>query len=191
MSLLAGRSAAWVPLALLLGACSVAADDEATPIDVEAVPFDLLDPAAPDVAPVVDGRTASVCLLDADRLVVVDRQVERDAELLEVVVSLAQVSEEEQATGLETAVGGGEDIDAVEVTGGIASVDFGATADQTLTPDPLATIAQIVCTITAQPGVGAVRFTVDGDPIDVPRDDGSLTDAPVSRDDYAEMLGQV
>ena len=184
------RSTGAMALLLLQGACAVAAESSATAIDVGAVPFDLLDPDAPNVTPVVDGRTVSVCLLRDDGLVVVDRQVERDAGLREVVVSLATTSEEEAAAGLETAVSGPEDIAAVDIAGGVASVDFGPTADQTLTPDPLSTIAQVVCTLTGQPGVGSVRFTVDGDPIDVPRDDGSLTDAPVARDDYTQLLDQ-
>ena len=169
-----------------ISACSVAADDEASAIDVDAVPFDLLDPDAPNVAPVVDGRSATVCLLRDEQLVVVQREVERDADLRTVLVSLAGVSDAEAAAGLETAVSGADEIHEVDTAGGIATVDFDAAADQTLTPDPLATIAQLVCTLTAQPGIGAVRFTVDGDPIDVPRQDGSLTDAPVSRDDYAD-----
>lgn len=172
----------------LLGGCSVAADGNATPIAVEAVPYDLLDPQAPSVAPVLDGRSVAVCLLRDEQLVVVERQVERDAGLRGVLTSLAVTSEAEGAAGLETAIGGGEDIDAVTTGAGVATVDFAAGADQTLTPDPLSTIAQIVCTLTHQPGVGSVRFTVDGDVIEVPRDDGSLTDAAVTRDDYAAMV---
>lgn len=41
---------------------------------------------------------------------------------------------------------------------------------------------------TAQPGVGLVEFSIDGDPIDVPRADGSLTDSAVTRDDYAPLF---
>jgi hypothetical protein len=171
---------------VLTGACSVAPESSARRID--EVPFDLLDPDAPNVAPVSGGRTVSVCLLRDDRLVVVERQLEADSEFRDVLVSLSATSEEEADAGFESAASGAEDIADVTTGGGVATVDFEATADQTLTPDPLATIAQIVCTLTGQPGVGAVRFTVAGDSIDVPREDGSLTDAAVTRDDYREMF---
>ena len=83
---------------------------------------------------------------------------------------------------------GEDEIADVTLRGGTASVDFGPDAAQTLTPDPLSTIAQIVCTLTGQPGVGSVRFSVDGEAIDVPRADGSLTDAPVALDDYLDLV---
>lgn len=176
-------------LAVLVAAgCSVAAEDAATVIEREAVPFDLLDPDAPNVVEVAGGRTVSVCLLRDDRLVPVERRLGRDADLRDILASLAGVSDDEAALRLSTAVSGAEEIRDVETAGGIATVDFDASADQALTPDPLATIAQVVCTLTAQPGIGSVRFTVAGDAIDVPRQDGSLTDAPVARDDYAGLL---
>jgi spore germination protein GerM len=173
-------------LAVVFCACSVGPESSATPI--EDVPFDLLDPDAPNVIPVTGGRTVPVCLLRDDRLVVVERQLEPDAGLREVLVTLAATSDAESTAGLESAVSGSEEIAAVDIAGGIATVDFEATADQALTPDPLATIAQIVCTLTGQPGIGAVRFTVGGDAIDVPREDGSLTDTAVTRDDYRVMF---
>ena len=67
-------------------------------------------------------------------------------------------------------------------------MSFGPSASGSITQDPLATIAQLVCTLTQQRGVGAVRFTVDGVPFDVPIANGSLTEGPVSRDDYAPLL---
>jgi hypothetical protein len=47
----------------------------------------------------------------------------------------------------------------------------------------LLAVAQVVWTLTDLPTVAAVRFTVDGAPVEVPTDDG-LTDLPVDRDDY-------
>lgn len=182
-----------VQLGLLLAtlcSCSVAAEDTPAIIDEQAVPFDLLDPEAPNIAEVEDGRNVSVCLLRDERLVVVDREVQRDAGLRAVIASLAAVTDVEAGAGLESAVSGVEEISGIDTAAGVAIVDFEAGADQTLTPDPLATIAQLVCTLTAQPGIGSVRFTVDGDAIDVPRANGSLTDAPVSRDDYTNLFAE-
>jgi spore germination protein GerM len=55
--------------------------------------------------------------------------------------------------------------------------------------EQLLAVAQLVCTLTARPGVGPVSFTLEGAPVDVPTGDGSLTSGPVSRDDYADLLG--
>jgi hypothetical protein len=51
----------------------------------------------------------------------------------------------------------------------------------------LVAIAQIVCTLTSQPGIGQVAFTLDGEPVDVPKGDGSTTSAPVAADDYQHL----
>lgn len=56
--------------------------------------------------------------------------------------------------------------------------------DQTLA------VAQIVLTLTSLPGIGQVRFTVNGRPQSVPRGDGALTSpgGEVTFDDYAGLL---
>jgi spore germination protein GerM len=182
------RVGALVTALAVLSACSVGPEDDASTIDAAEVPFDLLNPEAPAVVPVVDGRTARVCLFRSDALEVVDREVEQSADLRDVVASLAGVTDEEAAAGFESAVTAGEEILGVETAAGVAAVDLAPSASGSLTQDPLATIAQLVCTLTQQRGVGAVRFTVDGVPIDVPVANGSLTEGPVSRDDYASLL---
>jgi hypothetical protein len=50
----------------------------------------------------------------------------------------------------------------------------------------LLAVAQVVWTLTDLPTVAAVRFTVDGAPVEVPTDDG-LTDLAVDRDDYRSV----
>jgi hypothetical protein len=45
-------------------------------------------------------------------------------------------------------------------------------------------VAQVVWTVTQFPGVDGVRFTSEGQSLEVPTDDG-LTDQAVDRDDYA------
>ncbi len=171
-----------------LAGCAVAGSERATEIGDDQVPYSLLDPEAPAAVPIVGGRGIEVCLLDGEELVVTERRVDEDADLLDIVSGLSTTSGRETAAGLQTAVGGADEIHDVTLRGGIAAVDFTATAAQTLTQDPLATIAQIVCTLTRQPGIGSVRFTAGRVAIDVPRSDGSLTDAPVAREDYESLL---
>jgi spore germination protein GerM len=48
-------------------------------------------------------------------------------------------------------------------------------------------LAQIVLTLTLLKGVKQVRFLLDGEPVSVPRSNGTLTRAPVRRSDYVKQ----
>jgi spore germination protein GerM len=182
-----------VPLAivlLMLSACAVRPDRTVLRTEDKDVPFGLLDPSAPAVISVVGGRPVSVCLLDEAKLVTVQRQLADDVSLLDVARALGALTDAEAARGLQTKLSSPDEIRSVALQAGRARVDLAKTADQAPAADPLATIAQIVCTLTAQPGVGTVSFSVNDTPIEVPTADGSLTDRPVARDDYQSMLAQ-
>jgi spore germination protein GerM len=173
--------------ALVLAACGVKEDDSARRIDDDAVPYDLLDPDAPAIVP-GRGRAVQLCLLEDDELRMVERPLTNEATRTDIVRALSALTDGEARTGLRTALGSGSEVVAVDVVGGTATVDFGAGAEEAITSEPLATVAQIVCTLTAQPGIGLVRFSIDGSPIEVPTADGTLTGDPVSRDDYSALL---
>ena len=125
-----------------------------------------------------------MCLLDDDRLVAAVRRLTDDASILEVAQSVGALTDEEADAGLHTAITSADDLQSVRLASGTATVDVAEDAPLTTTGDPLETIAQLVCTLTAQPGVGLVRFTIDGTAVEVPVADGTLTDAAVSIDDY-------
>lgn len=48
-------------------------------------------------------------------------------------------------------------------------------------------IAQVVFTLTRRPEVERVAFTLEGDPLEVPRGDGSLTSDPLTQGDFPEL----
>lgn len=75
---------------------------------------------------------------------------------------------------------------------GVAEVDLVAEVYEDIpTSDEEPATAQIVLTLTRQPGIGQVVFTLDGEPTTVRLGNGliSTPGQPVSADDYATLLG--
>jgi hypothetical protein len=175
-------------LGLLVAGCGVSSSGRASPASDDAVPYGLLDPDAAAVVPQPSGRDVELCLLHGDQLVPVARAVEPPAELIDIARALAEVTEAEATADLHTSIAASDEIQSVQRSAGVATVELAAEASQRLTADPLGTVAQLVCTLTRQPGVGLVRFTVAGVAAEVPRADGSLSNGPVSADDYAGLL---
>ena len=89
---------------------------------------------------------------------------------------------------MRTAVGSPPVVGEVRLNAGVAHVDVLPSISTLGGDEQLLAVAQLVCTLTGLPGVGLVAFTLDGSPVAVPRGDGSLTNGPVSRDDYDDLL---
>jgi spore germination protein GerM len=170
-------------------ACSVPAQRRAHEQDDDAVPFGLLDPDVPPLLPPVTAvltEPVALCFVQEGELVVVDSALDPPVDLPEVVDALAEPPDQ---GSMRTAVSDPPVVGDAALVGGVARVDL-LPAITTLGGDEqLLAVAQLVCTLTARPGVGPVSFTLEGAPIDVPTGDGSLTSGPVSRDDYADLLG--
>jgi hypothetical protein len=172
-------------------ACAVQAQDSAQVEDDEAVPFGLLDHDVPPLLPPIEdgsGARAAVCFIDESSLATVATAVDPPVGLDDVIATLAEPPSLE-GRSLRTAVGDPPLVRDVRLVGGIAQVDLLPAISTLAGDEQLLAVAQLVCTLTGQPGVGPVSFTLEGAPVDVPRGDGSLTSAPVSRDDYADLLG--
>jgi hypothetical protein len=70
-----------------------------------------------------------------------------------------------------------------------AAVEIGAPAVPGARSDEVLAYAQIVCTLTSQGAeVGTVSFTRDGQPLAVPRGDGSLSTGALTIADYADLI---
>jgi spore germination protein GerM len=181
-------------LASALVACGVRAESDARFVDNEQVPFDLLDGTttrpSPTAAP--EGATSSIelCFVDGDdRLVPSSRPARPGAEVAEVTQQLAEGPNRlEAAVGLRSALPDGAVAGRVESAGGIAEVDLVPSFTDIGGEQQLLAIAQVVCTLTARPGIGQVAFTLDGSPIAVPRGDASTTTDPLTRDDYRSLI---
>lgn len=169
-----------------LAACGVSPEPKANRIPPEDVPFGLLDDDATTTS-VAAGRTASVFLVTKDRLVPVDRSIGEDAGLGEILEQVtAGPSEVEQSLGITTAVPAGT-IKSVEVNRGVAEVDLAASFGDIRSRDQLLALGQVVYTLTEQPGVGGVRFSVEGKAVSVPLADGTLSEEALSRDDFEAL----
>jgi spore germination protein GerM len=175
-------------LVILSTACGVTAEQEANPVADSEVPFDLLrrQPASPSTtAPVHDTVDVEVYFVGSSGLTPVVRPIATSVPLPALLALLGDgpTSAERQA-GLGTAVPASDGILQVAVRGEVATVELGP-AFVALAPEEQRTaLAQVVYTLTAQPKVVRVAFTVDGNPAEVPRGDGSLTAGSVTREDY-------
>jgi hypothetical protein len=97
-------------------------------------------------------------------------------------------SVEERATGLSSLLPSTVTVEDVQTVDGTAVVTLDGPDDsEVLRLQPLA-YAQIVATLTPTRARG-VRFRLDDTDLRVPREDGSLTSQPLSRRDYARLLG--
>jgi spore germination protein GerM len=81
----------------------------------------------------------------------------------------------------------------IDVEGGVANVNSKIGYLDSIKPnEQRLAIAQIVLTLTSQPGIGQVTFSVGGKPIGVPRGRGDIAGAgiPVTFDDYKMLIAK-
>ncbi len=122
-------------------------------------------------------------------LVAVTRRTSTTPTVDEIVTDLLSgPTDAEQADGISSALLGDNLVGPVHVTAGQASVELTAPSDGTVRNDEFLAYAQLVCTLTARPQINSVVFTRAGQPIAVPRADGSLSSGPLTAADYADLL---
>jgi spore germination protein GerM len=164
----------------------VSSQGSATRIAPEDVPFGLLEDL-PTTTTVAAGKDAEVFFVSGDRLIAVDRSVAADADLEDLLGQvIAGPTEVEQTLGITTAVPAGS-LTSVDTSRGIAEVELSSSFGDIRSGDQIMALGQIVYTLTGQPGIGGVRFTVNGEPVTVPLSDDEQSDDPLSRDDFAPI----
>lgn len=183
-----GRIAACLA-AIVVAGCSVTAEDDPHRLPDAAVPFDLLEPGGTTVPPSAPQvGTAALYLVGEGRLEPVYREVPADATPEQVLVALADgPTTAEAASGLTTALADAAGIGEVDTARGVATVDLQPSPGDLSRGQQALALAQIVFTLTAQPGIGRVAFTLRGEPVEVPDGSGALTGDPVAREDYADL----
>lgn len=180
------RTAAALLLALALTGCGVPTDEEPRALDAAEAPFQVFSSTAPP-APSGEGRVALYFVRD-DRVVLQTRAVERATDVDELVDLLLDGPTPQQVeAGIRSALPTTFSVEDVEVgRNDVAVVTLGGESTQ-ISTSPLG-FAQVVATLTTPGRARAVRFRLDGEDLPVPRGDTSLTEEPVDRDDYAELL---
>lgn len=183
------KSMTTIAAALTLAGCGLPIERAAQPQPDKAVPFRLLDADAPPLVPSAEEPRVNVelCFIADRRLVPVATPVAKDPSPEDLVRALATPPVDSQT--LRSALSDVDLIRSVKVTGGVALVDLAPEVATTGTEAQLLLIAQLVCTLTARPGIGQVAFRLDGAPVQVPAPDGAVTSGLVARDDYAALFG--
>jgi hypothetical protein len=176
-----------VALVLLLTGCGVPAED---------APRAVRPPFGPLPTPVTASPTApagrvgeTLCFVRQDRLVPVTRLVKVVPTVEAQLRGLATgPTEAERDAGLTNALPGAVTVLAATVAGARVDVEVGETGDETGRSDELLAFGQIVCTLTARTDVSSVSFLRRGQPLGVPRADGSLSREPLTAADYTGLV---
>lgn len=181
-----------IVVAFVMTGCGVTAESKPTFTADRDVPFQLLDKTAPTTAPPTTVLTAAsdICLTNGSTLVPTRRPAAIASDAGAVIEALATgPTRQERQAGLKSPLFSDDLVTSAAARAGQATVDLAPQFAQGNPSDQLLAIAAIVCSLTAQPGVGQVVFSLGGAPIDVPRGDGSLVAGPVSREDYVQLVG--
>jgi spore germination protein GerM len=185
--------AAGVTASLLAVACGVPSSGF-DPFDDADVPFGLADAptttvaqAAPTVAVTDADQRVRLYFVVEGSLTPVDRVLTAPVTLDGLLGLLGAGPAAEEDEELRTALPEGA-ATGLSVRAGVASVAVSRDFRDLAAAEQRLAVAQLVLTITSRPGIGQVLFTVDDEPVSVPKGDGSLADGPVSRDDYSALV---
>ena len=179
-----------VGTALGLAACGIPTAASPTPIAKSDVPYHLLNPATTTTtlagSPPAVGVPEQIYLVAPNgHLVAATREVAVPASLTQVVGALlAGPTATESASGIQSFLNRTGVQVALASATGVATVSFTTNPIQVVGPDQTLAIAQVVYTLTQQPGVTGVTFEIAGKSIEVPTAAGAQVPGPVTRADF-------
>jgi spore germination protein GerM len=179
-------------LAVALTAASLAAPGcglPSGPVEVrpEDLPFTLGSPQPPGSP---EEEVLRVYFVRAGRLVEVSRKLSSDETPSETAMRLLLKgpASDERGAGISSKIPVGTELLEVQVFDRIAQVDVSAEFEAPARPQSvLLRLAQVVWTLVALPDITAVRFVVDGEPIAVTTDRGTVVERPVTAPDYGTV----
>jgi spore germination protein GerM len=172
-------------LVVLLAGCGITPQSEAQPVEPPRGPFQAV--TTPSPLPTSTGSFPELLYFVKDgRLVAQTRHVASDSVEDLVQDLLSGPTEAESATGMSSSLIG-VTVTGVRVERGFATVEMAAPLEGGGRDDLLA-YAQVVCTLTARKDVFGVTFTRNGESIDVPRGDSSISPGPLTMSDYVNII---
>jgi hypothetical protein len=189
MRWLSGRRIMAIAAALALGTSGCGVPTEAHPrmLDPSAAPYRAVA-VTPEPAP-TGSRLVHIFLVSGDILEPVARRVPSGGDVDTVLRALlAGPTEAESGRGLTSATP--RELSSVVLSpSGVAVVGLPGESDAPGRSDEALGYAQIVLTLVELKDVDAVQFLRDGELLAVPRGDGSVTERPLTRSDFLDLLG--
>jgi hypothetical protein len=179
------------PIILLTAtACGIPAEDGPRRISPPNGRYDATATAPPTTG--TPGEVAETIYFVRDtRLTVVTRRVDAYPGISDHLRHLLDgPTGPEAAAGLSSALTGTTTIGDVRPNGAEAVITVGETPDGSSRSDEALAFGQIVCTLAERPGTAVVSFERDGEPLGVPRADGSLAQGALTCADYSGLLAR-
>ncbi len=186
-----GAALAITVVAVVSASCGIPTSATPATIPRHAVPFHLLNPrtsTSPSgpTAPTVGVEEQIFLVTPTQRVAPVVRDVAPPATLTEILGALLDgPTAAESAGGLQSFLTGQASDVTATLTSGIVTVDFASNPFQIVGPDQTLAVAQVVFTVSTQPGVTGVLFEIAGTPIEVPTAAGAQVPGPVNDGTYA------
>ncbi len=181
---------ALVAALVVVAGCGIGSESGPNTISDDDVPFGLLETSSTTTTEPTSTtaalRAMEVYMVQSGRLAPVAREVERPS-VIRAFESLALgPTPTEAADGMRTALPPGVTVQ-LRAEGTTVVVDLNGPFTDAAPTEQMLALAQMVYTATAFTGIDAVRFLLDGEPLEVPRADGTLTQERVGRVDYETL----
>jgi hypothetical protein len=178
-----------VLMASVTASCGVPTDRSARRIDPDEVPFGLLSASpTPEPSAPRGSERRQVFFVRDTGLVGVSRGLAAPTVTALIGALLGGPTDDESSRGLRTAIPAGTVLHGTQRAGDLVTLDLSDQLLQVRGAEQTLAIAQIVFTATAAPGVRSVQLRLNGQSLQVPRGDGTLSDT-VGRSDYPGLLG--
>lgn len=186
---------ALLPAALLVG-CGVPTGDPPHRIDAADIPYGLAESTPGSAAPTTAASAADdprVFFLNAEDLLVPRArdvgQGPQEERLNALLGALAAGPTEQELRGqLSTALRPDVDLSIQAVDDGVVTVDVDGAEGAQNGGESRQAVAQIVLTATSLPAIDAVLISADGQRIEAPLPSGELSSAPLTAEDYRELV---
>ena len=171
-------------VALVVSACSVGVQDHPQAVVAGPLTAPMRSVAAGGST---SGRAATVFFVRDGRLLAVRRWLPAGDPLAQAIDALVAGPGAQDPPGLHSALPSSVTALPTTLAAGVATIAVPSDFDRIGARGEVLALGQLVFTAMAQSGVGGVRLTSGGTPIQVPTDSGRFVDRPVTRADYSAI----